>query len=686
MIATAHTDREPWQKLRGNERCEACGHRGYCMYNSSKVYCMFPDGGRVASHTGTDKAGMPYAIYPRTGAAAPDPIPFPRRDERPDWERPDPLACEFLYTTIAERCAGNPPPAAALAADERRFGEHAVAARAASDHFYILQPERLIAWLEREGRTLDAKNAGILVQKKKTNAIALSPALLGRKVYAWRDERGRVKDLRGRAYDGATPKVLSLVGSREERGAAESWYQQRRLADAVRQGGHVRIAGGHEKADALNCAVGATLGANEGQASDGMIAALVDAGIILATVHADGENPKEGKAISEGQRLALALGERLEGAGIAVRIAEPERLTGDPKLDADTILREQGPAALVAIDRAALPLGTYRRRLGLAPDEDLGALVTDLRRQVHQSRAERDQARQDADATRRELIAYNDVLANGAYKQAGRAAIGIAKELRERRRNTTTPESDINIDPETGEVLVRLNLTTAGQRVGLTDDTMGKTAREFERRGLLRSVTLRVRGLCRDRKTGALKEDWITPKFYALNAADAVSWLGEVAALQPDEETKVWGAKPGRPRCERHPDAPTKTTTTRTVTCAECGEILDTTVIGEQFHDKDGQPITPGEVERVLATTSPGASAEEEDLQQPALDLDAPTDIRAWRSAEHLPRCLNYRGADQGCQRRTERVGARYCPGCAAEGYGDDRPDPGDPPADVGAD
>ena len=317
MSTTSYTEREPWQKLRGNERCEACGHRGYCMYNSRKVYCMFPDGGRPALHTDTDKAGAHYAIYPRTGATAPDPIPFPRRDERPDWARPDALACEFLYTTIAERCADNPTPDAGREADECRFGDHAAGVRAVSDHFYIRRPEHLLAWLDREGRTQDAKNAGILTKRGQ-----LSPALLDRKIYAYRDERGRVKDLKGRAYDGGEPKVRCLAGSREDRGAAGTWYQHRGIADAAALGGHIRIAGGHEKADALNYAVGATVGTNEGQASDGMIAALTAAGIILATIHADGEDPKEGKAISEGQRLALALGERLEAAGIAVRIAE----------------------------------------------------------------------------------------------------------------------------------------------------------------------------------------------------------------------------------------------------------------------------------------------------------------------------------------------------------------------------
>ncbi len=91
--------------------------------------------------------------------------------------------------------------------------------------------------------------------------------------------------------------------------------------------------------------------------------------------------------------------------------------------------------------------------------------------------------------------------------------------------------------------------------------------------------------------------------------ADPVAWLErEVSGLEPDEKTPHWGAKPG-PRCARHPEAPTKTTTVRTVVCAACEAeghetILERTVTGTQYHDADGRPLTPGEVSRMLGGKS----------------------------------------------------------------------------------
>src|SRR3712207_4148763 len=92
------TDREQWQKRRSNERCERCGHRGYCMYNSRKVYCMFdPDG---AHYSGVDRAGAPYYLHWRTGEMPPTPLRVVRADERPDWTKPSPITCRKLYTAI----------------------------------------------------------------------------------------------------------------------------------------------------------------------------------------------------------------------------------------------------------------------------------------------------------------------------------------------------------------------------------------------------------------------------------------------------------------------------------------------------------------------------------------------------------------------------------------------------------
>jgi len=646
MTATTHTEREPWQKLRSNERCEACGHRGYCMFNSTKVYCMFPDGKRHALHLDTDKAGSQYAIYPRTGQLPPTPLR--PQAERPDWEQPEPVVCDLLYTTLAARCADNPTPDAAHAADARRFGAHAEGVRAASDHFYIRHPENVEAWIEREGRTQQAKNAGILTKRGQ-----LSPALRDRKIFVYRDEHGRAKDLRGRAYDGSTPKVRSLAGGREERGAAGIWYQHRHIAAAA-QGGHLRIAGGHEKADALNYAVGLTVGTNEGQASDSMIAALVEAGIVVATIHADGEDPKDGKAISEGQRLAIALGERLEAAGIAVRIAEPLRSPGEPKLDADTILRDHGPEALRDLDRRALPFSVYRQRLGDLQPQDaaqvsqLAEHVARLQEAVRTAREERDQARELNRLTLATLRAGHG--ANPKMKTVGRSGLGLVIEWDARRA-----QGRAEVDPETGERWVEIDLGAAGENVGQSDDATGAALTFLCNEGIARK---RIKWLTIDNPA---PDQYPRRKQLLVHFPQGTreAALAAIADLRPVESEKVKPYGGSRPRCDKHPDAGMKTTITRETSCAECGEVLERTVRQER-HDADGQRADLQPQDAGYKTYS------EETLdtpEQPA-DLQPHLAVQPLR-LDRLPRCLA-----GGCTRRVERRGDRYCHACVNSGQG----------------
>lgn len=655
----SYAEKEPWQKLRSNERCEACGHRGYCMYNSTKIYCMFPDGGRKAEYIGTDGAGAQYAIYLSTGQAAP--IPIRTQTERADWEHPDAIACEIIYTTIAQRSANNPAPEAARDADVRRFGEHAEGVREVSDHFYIQHPENIIAWLDREGRTQEAKNAGVLTKKG-----TLSPALLNRKIFVYRDMHGRAKDFRGRAYDGSEPKVRCLAGSREERGAAASWYQHQRIASAAEHGGHIRIAGGHEKADALNYAVGPTVGANEGQASDGMIDALIEGGIIFATIHADSEKPRQGKTISEGQRLALALAERLEARGIAVRIAEPTREAEAPKLDADTVLRDQGPAALRDIDRAAVPLGTYRTKLGIMPDTDLAPLVTDLRRQLLQTRQERDQAKEWNRLTYAALRAGEGTTPK--MKALGRAVLGLAIEWDARRA-----QGQAEIDPYTGERWTAINLGASGSNVGLGDGQMGAALSFLCDEGLA----------CKRSKSIPLENPepgqypWKKQLYVHFEAATKEAILESFVAYRPAvaEDEPGWGGKrTPKPVCDKHPDAGTKTTVTHETACADCGAVLDRTV-REEWHDATGQPMEPVIVSATMTEEEGPKPQDEASKLTYSEETHDPSEVNA-DPKPHLvvlpPRlswCMNYRGVGKGCQHRVLERGDCYCPGCVAEGF-----------------
>lgn len=640
-------DAPPFRKLRNNEKCEGCGHAGWCMVSETTIWCMRNAVG--AYHTKPDTNGQPVYLHHCTGVARAEPTPIRRIDDRPDWEQPEPIVCDLIYTTLAARCADNPTPDVAHAADARRFGEHAAGVRAVSDHFYIRHPENVIAWLDREGRIQQAKNAGVLTKRGQ-----LSPALLDRKIFVYRDEHGRAKDLRGRACDSSTPKVRSLAGGREERGAAGIWYQHRHIAAAA-QGGHLRLAGGHEKADALNYAVGLTIGANEGQASDSMIAALVDAGIVVATIHADSEDPKDGKTISEGQRLAVALGERLEEAGIAVRIAEPLRSPGEPKLDADTILRDHGPAALRDIDRRALPLSVYRQRLGDLQPQDaaqvsqLSEHVARLQEAVRTAREERDQARELNRLTLATLRAGHG--ANPKMKTVGRSGLGLVIEWDARRA-----QGRAEVDPETGERWVEIDLGAAGENVGQSDDATGAALTFLCNEGIARK---RIKWLTIDNPA---PDQYPRRKQLLVHFPQGTreAALAAIADLRPVESEKVKPYGGSRPRCDKHPDAGTKTTITRETSCAECGEVIERSIRQER-HDADGQraDLQPQDAgyktysEETLGTPEQPAHLQPQDAVEP---LPFPG---------QLPRCLA-----RGCTQRVERPGQRYCHACANSGQG----------------
>lgn len=459
MTGTAHVtlpaEREPWTKLRSNERCERCGHRGYCMVNSAKIYCMWPD--QDALRRGVDKAGAEYGIYPRTGAAPPTPI-RQARDERPDWERPNPATCAYLYTALAELCAHTAGPAAARDADRERFGDYAEGARAISDHFYI-SPENATAFLARlreEGRIPDARAAGLLDRYDQL-------VFTRRKVYPWR-EGNVVRDLRGRAYlPTKGPKVKNLAGSRDERGCAHTFYRGDQLAGATDQ--RVVLAGGHEKADALNYAGLLAIASNEGQLADAQLAALRAARPALVVIFADGEDPKSDKTLSEGQRLAIAAGERAEAHGLIVAIAEPAHEPGT-KADADSILRDQGPEALRTLVRGAVPLAVYRQALGAEPAHAPATLVEELRAQLHLVRQERDDLKE-------RLASWTAALENQPFAKPALAAIGISKVWDKHRvAGDTVTDAD-------GVEWVHVPNWEVARAIGASDDTATARTKEL---------------------------------------------------------------------------------------------------------------------------------------------------------------------------------------------------------------
>jgi hypothetical protein len=170
-----------------------------------------------------------------------------------------------------------------------------------------------------------------------------------------------------------------------------------------------------------------------------------------------------------------------------------------------------------------------------------------------------------------EIIALNrailGVLAKKGLKQLGRAAIGIALDVQERLNNTQETE----YTPE-GQRYVCLNNGTAGEKVGFSDDTIGKASDFFEEKGLLHKTPKSTYGTYRDRSTGELKQGVITRNYVAFNAASAVGFLEGVEAL--DEEVKWGGKQKPRPACEEHPEAGTITRTTVHCAMEACDEPL----------------------------------------------------------------------------------------------------------------
>jgi len=608
FAAPAATERESWQRLRANEVCEACGHKGWCRFTSITVECSRKSEG--AYHTYTNRDGLPVYLHHRTGVAATTPYRAERRDERTDHTKTTSgEGCAYLYTTMRRDFARAAPPPAALDADTKRFGDHAESVRAVESALYLRDPEGFMRRIEDEGRTQDAKNAGILYPDGHERAGQLVTWLKYRKLYAY-CEGDQVRDLRGRALVPNTHKVLSLAGSRADRGADGVWYQHDQLAACD---GHIRIAGGHEKADAHIVAGLPCVGSNEGQASDAMIAALVAAGVILATLAIDGEDAKDGKALSEGQRLGIALAERLEAAGIAVRLAEPLRSPGEPKLDADSILRDHGPQALRDIDGRAIPLSLYRRRLGVAPPEHDPEQVQRLQEAVREAREKGQRAqtmltsmvqirrnksiKAERDALTASAVMLSASKAEGLVTPGGRIRQPLWKVADAVGKTAPTCTGHLQVGADAGlyerqllkEVVVRRVDEETGEKV-TTIRLLDPATNALVEECLATSVF--GPGGAPDDPTGAY---YIKPNY------EPEIILARLVTLDPTridkatgEQKDAWGGK--RTPCPRCGSTATKTVTS----CVGCG-----LVVKETHHVGDDAPTTDEAMEGLRAEQMP---------------------------------------------------------------------------------
>lgn len=632
MSTALHYDRPDFQKVRRDAPCEACGKADWCLASETTSWCMRnPDG---AYATKTDAAGATVYLHRRTGAPAPLPFRAPRA---PRADAPDPATCAALYASLAALCASTPSPLAALDDERRRYGDHADGVRAVSDHFY-LTPEHAAAFLSRlraEGQLPAARAAGLVTGAPGAERLALA----GRKVYPWRDGTG-VRDLRGRAYRPTTgPKVLNLAGSRDERGCPHTFYRGDQLSTATDR--RVVLAGGHEKADALAYAGELAIAANEGQLSPTQLDTLAAARPALVVVFADGEDAPADQPQSAGQRLALAAAARLEGRGMVAAVAEPPHAPGE-KVDADSFLRDHGPEALRELVRGAVPLAAYRRQIGadIQPQDagnvtDLAAHVARLQDAVRAARDERDQAQEWNRLTFAALRAGGG--GTPLMKKVGRAGLGLVVEWDARRH-----QGHDQIDPETGERWVEVDLGAAGENVGLADDATGATL-----------TFLCAEGLARKRVKWSTIEHPAPGQFprrkqllvhFPQGTREAA--LAAIAALRPEATATVQPHGGRRVRCDKHPEAGTKTTTTSVTTCGECGDVLDSPPPRVAWHDATGQrtdpPAPPTEVqpqdagykltysERDTTTTEDPANLQPQLAVEPPPTATAPPSVASW--------------------------------------------------------
>jgi hypothetical protein len=662
MVAVGR-DGGVWQRVNRKERCPICGHDSWCgMIVGELVACMRKADGAKFSKPGKDGQIRHYHDWPDRAV----PIPIRPQPERPaDWAAPAATTCRALYTAIVARYAARPHSKACDAEATRRFGDRALDALAAADYCEIDERD-LFAWLDAEGRVADAKSAGILADDGK-----LAPALKGRKVYAFRLPNGEVANLRGRDLTGRSPlKVLDLAGGYEERGADAGLYHAERVADVADGVGWLHLAGGCEKADALIaagfCAVSTP---GEGTLFDAALADLTARRVLSVAVWVDAEDPKAGETLSAGRRLGLAVTERLAAAGMSVRVVEPAREPGAPKRDADGILRDGGPGALWDCWAASEDLAAFRARVGADdPGDGSGALVDDLRAQLHVARADRDRERAEKEEVIALMRAVRGVLANRELKQEGRVAIGLAFEFWERRDR---PETKRLPDQDAGVWLFQYRPGDVAESIGVADDAVTESVKRLKGWGRLRAET-KTRWQPNP-ETG--EDEFRRDSFLHIDAPTIPAWLEPLATFKPTEEQcaqvgkRAWGGHK-RYACPRHPEAVVRYEVRAVCTACEAE-------VGRHDTHRDGEgrevAAPPTDADFRATTYQPEVPVTRDTVSGCGLP---PTPDGSVQSQPEVPglsradsnrtvRCLS---ASRGCVNRVA-VGVEYCAECEADDW-----------------
>lgn len=364
MLSHSSPFAERWTRVNRRNRCLICDRDSWCQITLDGLVakCM-----RVADgsfKTGEQKDGNQYYLH-HLGHTSIHVARPPQRQVRPAWDAPDLVAHRAVYGLVVQRCAVLPPRA--MAEIVRRFGPYADRVIAEFGIGYCDTTTALVESLNAAGRRYHAIDAGVLTAQGH-----VCRSLRGKLLIPYRRD-GLVWDIRGSGLkDDGDTKAKSLLGGYAKRGVKGTFFNHDALG-ALDDGSTIHLAGGEWKAIALALAGLPTIGTRgEGELDDEQLAELTAAGVVEVVLHIDAENPKPdrprtmaGLPLSAGRDLGLRKAQRLVEAGFRVRVAEPTRQPGSPKVDPDSLLRDAGEDAVRAYAAQALPLKEFRTSIGL---------------------------------------------------------------------------------------------------------------------------------------------------------------------------------------------------------------------------------------------------------------------------------------------------------------------------------
>jgi len=375
----------------------------------------------------------------------------------------------------------------------------------------------------------------------------------------------------------------------------------------------------------------------------------------------DGETDRSETLFGIGYELARG---NASAATIAAAVAERDVALGFRRYTG----RADGAKQYRAI--AVRALARYERNVAAATPPPTAASAPDSAARVAALEGQLAVARARCEALSEEknqIIALNRsflAVLKIPDKSLGRAAVGLALDWQERR---AAGESIHNAD---GQRFVHTNNTTAGRRVALSDDAIGKARKKLEAKALLKTDRRPEFGVYVDRTTGEQAEGWITKAYTHLPANSPADWLQDVAETFKETTTGHGGKREKKPAfepCELHPEAPTVTTIVQTIACANCppeSAELRKDVLSQVYHDADwneipvadfrargGQPQDAG-----VKDTAPGVAVD-------PFPQDAGAPLAPPPAGPPRPRCIRCHAP------MPTGDGGRYCWSCERENH-----------------